>query len=91
MSNRVIVSKTRVVTETGLIATVFWKQSAFADVFGAGFDRHTLIADAVRDHSDNPESIRAAIEGLAGASSSIDYFDIEDRFGNGARVYPDKG
>lgn len=87
MPNRVTESITECVTETGWRVRVWWTRANFEACFEDGV--HTPIIEAIRDHADSRETIRAAIEGLEGAVDYLAAFEIKDKFGNGAVIYPD--
>lgn len=83
MGARVTESITQVVTATGWTVRVWWKRAAFEDCF-----EHTVVTETVRDNAASPETIRAALEALEGAEENLAAFQIADRFGNGAVIYP---
>lgn len=84
MPNRVTESITEIVTATGWTVRVWWTQATFDDCFAS----HSTIVECVRQNCSSPETLRAAIEALAGASDNLAAFEIKDRFGNGAVIYP---
>lgn len=85
--NRVIESITECKTATGWSVRVWWKRATFEDCFVAGV--HTPIIEAIRANAANPETIRAAVEGLEGAAENLADIEIKDARGNGACIYPD--